>query len=217
LTLDTPRLVAGDGFVTDELWLVQYPCFGEDNENCCWVEVGVIAGYNGLDPTETHFFWADDRPGLGFLFRDFGLVPQNAFNQPMRLSIYRNMDLPDTFSAEVVMVPQFIFHRGIATGNSMVPNTAEIGRRMVMRSSFARWMRCTHHSILSQSEPLSDAARSSGEGPTDPGPPSAHDATAKRFSPRVVMELSPLCRAFLAWRRDAQWRRKSGSARGSRR
>jgi hypothetical protein len=52
LTLDTPRLLAGDGHVSDELWLVQYPCFGGDAENFCWVEV--VAGFNGLDRTETH-------------------------------------------------------------------------------------------------------------------------------------------------------------------
>jgi hypothetical protein len=86
-----------------------------------------VAGFNGLDPTETHFFWADDRPGLGFLFRDFGLVPQTAFNQPMRLSVYRNMDFPDFFLAEIVVQPQFIFFCGVSFGNSMAPNAAEIG------------------------------------------------------------------------------------------
>jgi hypothetical protein len=131
VVLDTPQMVGGDGFVTNELWLVQKfnPGCHINTSDACWVEVGVTSGAGSTVPTpstETHYFWADNRPGGGFFGHDLGLVPQADFDHQLRISIGA-IDA-STFLVILQRVSDGTFAgSGHSTSNTMTPDRVDFG------------------------------------------------------------------------------------------
>lgn len=66
-TVKLVPLNGGDGFVDDEMWVVD-----RNDANCsnatlgiqsqCWIEMGALAGPAWFTDTATHLFWAENRP-----------------------------------------------------------------------------------------------------------------------------------------------------------
>jgi len=124
-------LQGGNGFVDDETWLIDANNTGCANiQNMCWVEAGII----GLG-TETHYFWADNRPNNGFFFHDIGQVPSGDFNHQALLYIVSQNSLPgfaNTYAVEIVPVgpggsgP----YLATSTSNTMASQRIDLGQEL---------------------------------------------------------------------------------------
>lgn len=141
VTLDTPQLVApkgpgGQGHISDEMWLSQRtnplcnclnpPTCTESGQFGCWVEVGIGAQENFPDPNVAHYFWADNRPGLGYLFHDIGPVPTAQFGQAVTLEITRLDGLPPN-SLFAYLDTGTTAYGGVSSNNTMTPVSTLFG------------------------------------------------------------------------------------------
>src|SRR5262249_27411957 len=122
-------LFGGNGFVDNELWLVQH-----NNSQCvdlvnniidlCWVEVGMIsfpALFSG-----THYFWADMRPGSVFAFHDLGPVPNADKNPQTPTGFFISHPYLNEFQVAIISLQTggaLIFE--YSTNNTMVPDRVE--------------------------------------------------------------------------------------------
>jgi len=99
-------LLGGDGEINDEFWVNQYPTTTCGDWGICWIEVGLSAGGNGhgctLPNNETHIFWADNRPNLGFFCHDMGALQPQELNQPVFLSIAIRPLEPNSYDVEAL-------------------------------------------------------------------------------------------------------------------
>jgi hypothetical protein len=148
-------LSGGDGFVDNELWLVQH-----GNAQCinlllnipdvCWVEVGMIA-----EPSQfsgTRYFWADNTPALGFAFHPLGLVPSLDQNPQTPDGFFITADGPDTYQVAIIGLQTnsaLIF--AYSTNNAMTPDTLEMGQELygtngARSASFADYSFLTYYS-----------------------------------------------------------------------
>ncbi len=125
------NLNGGDGFVENEIWLVQTnspPCADVNPIDFCWAEVGMTAS-SGQFPG-THFFWADNTPTSGYTFHDLGVVPPSDQDP-------KNPDLfAITYDGSGVWQVAIV---GLASGSAlifaysydaMIPNRAEMGQEL---------------------------------------------------------------------------------------
>jgi len=93
-------LSGGDGFVDDEMWVVDY-----NDNNCtnsslniqslCWIELGSLAGPAWFSDTNTHLFWAENRPTSpgnpsAFFFNALATPSGNEINSHVDYAITRD-------------------------------------------------------------------------------------------------------------------------------
>jgi len=130
VTMVPQQLAGGDGHISDEMWVLDTSTKCSPN-NPCWIEVGEVAGADqsgcNFPANETHFFWADQRPGSKFFCHDFGKV-QNlsgfGFNIPVNVAVLSLQD--GNFSVVIYDGPSTNLNGG-STHNSMQMNEGEAG------------------------------------------------------------------------------------------
>ncbi len=150
----TPQtLTAGDGFVTNEMWLFGAPPSnlicpnGQDPHGggTCWVETGVIAG--PVDDTYCEaacYFWADERPSAPGTVDNFnshflGYTPYQDFNHGVQFKLFQATDGSGRYDIQVfdkscLFVPDY---SDVSTQDQMIPYGVQIGLEMAGSSGAA--------------------------------------------------------------------------------
>jgi hypothetical protein len=129
LTLDTPLITGGDGHISDEVWLGEFPssfCSGGN----CWIEAGICAGEgtNGgncdlLSAMVAHFFWAEAPPNGMYVFYDLAVVAAEQFGQPIIVTLAK-LPLPTQPDSFVAYVGPY---GGVSQNNTMSANYINFG------------------------------------------------------------------------------------------
>jgi hypothetical protein len=85
----------GDGFVDDEIWMVDSGNANCGNYGMCWLELGALAGPAWFSDDATHLFWAENRPAAGgnsagFFFHPLATPSGNELNSHVDYVITRD-------------------------------------------------------------------------------------------------------------------------------
>jgi hypothetical protein len=125
-------LFGGDGFVDNEMWLVQH-----NNPQCvdllnnindlCWVEVGMISEPDFF--SGTHYFWADMRPGDVFWFHDLGPVPNADKTAQTPTGFFISQPFLNEFQVAIISLQGTLIFEN-STNNTMVPDRVEMGQEL---------------------------------------------------------------------------------------
>ncbi len=136
-------MAAGDGFVTNEMWL-----FGDAPSNLicpnfedphghgsCWVETGVVVGpVDQTYCTQNCYFWADNRPsapGTQYNYHEhfMGSTPYQDYGHGVEFKVVQATDGPGRYNVYVydkqcLLVPDYT---GLSVEDQMIPTGVDIG------------------------------------------------------------------------------------------
>ncbi len=118
-----------DGFVTDEMWLVQAnasACNLSGYGSQCWVEAGYSTYPDGPSSTD-YYYWADYRPpNQGYREFDLHAVPSADLDGYTNLQIYT----AGGNSWYVNLYTPTLSYPEVSYDNSMAPNDIQIGQEL---------------------------------------------------------------------------------------
>ncbi len=109
----------GQGFITNELWVFQYP-------GTYWVEEGITVGPSQGHPcTADCYFWADSRPGSSYYEHWLESVPQTDYGKSTTFSISTGYAGENTWNVDLQGYNGSFTE--LSQNNSMSPNYIQIG------------------------------------------------------------------------------------------
>lgn len=125
----------GDGFVDDEMWVVDRNDKNCSNYSMCWIELGALAGPAWFNDKATHLFWAENRPtsggdGAGFFFHPLANPVGNELNSHVDYLITRDAR-PVNGNGWIVAATTSANQYIASMNNAMTPpKTVEIGQEL---------------------------------------------------------------------------------------
>jgi hypothetical protein len=123
-----PKTCAPNGFITDEMWLIDRPNCNNPPYYACWIETGYIE-YMSTNQT---FFWADKRPGYPFAFDLMANVPAGEYgNSDHYMIIKDGRTSPNPFLVFMYNDSLSVLFEGTSNANSMVSKQIQIGQELI--------------------------------------------------------------------------------------
>ncbi len=139
-TIQVPRMTYNTDWqhITAEMWVVDGPTGG-------WIEIGVFTGrsLDGSGNGSTVYFWADNRPNLGYIEHNLGNVPNGNYGYNTDVEIYRDPYTANQYHLYMRSSAGDVQHLPVSTNNSMQPSHVHIGQELYGRdggiSGQGRW------------------------------------------------------------------------------
>jgi hypothetical protein len=116
------------GFIDDEMWVANYGDTRCSNQhNSCWVEAGYLTTTSAYSTT-TNYFWADNRPNLGFTQHVLAQVPSGDYGHNANLLIWRNFGQTNRWIVDI-STPNYGYST-YSTSNDFNPTDIQIGQEL---------------------------------------------------------------------------------------
>lgn len=121
---------ASDGFIDEEMWLVDTNSCVHQFDGLCWVEIGYI-DYQAQHNWQA-YFWGDERPGQPFMFDLFNNVQNTDFGNTNHFVIIKDTrTTPIGFQVLIYNDSSHTFLQGISNDNAITANEIMIGQEIV--------------------------------------------------------------------------------------
>jgi hypothetical protein len=127
MELTAVALTAGDIFVDDESWLIDYLAKGNPLNNALWVEAGEINEGFG-----TEYFWAENKTVGGFMYYSLGPVAQSDINTGSWIAYTIAQDTtPSSWNVTIANAGTgTVLYAAQSFNNPMTPNTVIEGQEL---------------------------------------------------------------------------------------
>lgn len=121
---------AGGDFINHEMWL-QDEHNGACGGNLCWVEAGYTYGSVAGGPIKAQYFWAHQRPNLGYNEFAVGDIPASDYWNNTDFSIARDPNNASWYNVMIrSSVPGSVYSVTTSTSNPMQPEAIHTGTEL---------------------------------------------------------------------------------------